>query len=71
MKQLIILLLLNMTSCSYDLEMRVAMRNNNSRNFSIIKCDSVQMISKSEAEIYINGTKTKIFADEIRVYNQR
>lgn len=32
-----------------------------------IDVDSVQMISLKEADIYINGTKQKIFADQITI----
>jgi len=34
---------------------------------SHIDVDSVQMISLKEADIYINGTKQKIFADQISI----
>jgi len=35
---------------------------------TFVKCDSVQFIDKHTANIWIDGTKQKLIAEELRVY---
>lgn len=34
-----------------------------------IKCDSLQMISKTEAIVWVNGKETKIFGEQLLPFN--
>lgn len=38
-------------------------------NQSVVYCDSVSMISKTEAISWVNGSKMKIFADGIFIFS--
>jgi hypothetical protein len=33
--------------------------------YSILECDSLQMVSSKEAHIYINGRSTRVFGDNL------
>ena len=38
----------------------------NNWSWTTVKCDSFQMMSKTEAYVWVDGRKTKIIAEELR-----
>jgi len=38
----------------------------NNFSWTTVKCDSFQMVSKTEAYVWVDGRKTKIIAEELR-----
>jgi hypothetical protein len=38
----------------------------NNWSWTTVKCDSFQMVSKTEAYVWVDGRKTKIVAEELR-----
>lgn len=38
----------------------------NNWSWTTVKCDSFQMVSKTEAYVWVDGRKTKIIAEELR-----
>lgn len=74
MKKLITILsitLLSLTSCD-NREFKVIITNGYGLSYTEtwLYCDSVQMISTTEADVWIDGKKMKIYADRgIRIQN--
>ena len=72
MKKVIIgIVLLSLWGCgnpSADKQLKVILSNGSGWSYSstFIDIDSIQMLSKEEAFIWINGSKMKIYADLIK-----
>lgn len=45
--------------------------NDNGWSTATVWCDSVTMVSKTQATIFVDGIKSQIFADEIKVYSNK
>lgn len=72
MKSLKYLLLgLLLTSCVHSVDKRefgVRLVNSGGWSTSTVYCDSVQMLSPNKAEVFIDGRKMTVFAEEVKIF---
>ena len=70
MKKLLLVLLIATASCNtrtdkYKFSVQIYSGSGLNYGYSIVFCDSANLFSKTEGEVFVDGIKMKIFSDQL------